>query len=96
MVDSDNDGAGNIVGIHCAGDHFAGLGTVYLSAVLRIVARCMQGRNLLRPINVATCHGMSNLGFHLHLVLPSGMIIYNGKSQIIIFLMAESMIGIIL
>jgi len=50
----------------------------------------------LRPINVATCHGMSNLGFHLHLVLPSGMIIYNGKSQIIIFLMAESMIGIIL
>jgi hypothetical protein len=29
----------------------------------------MEGRNVLRPIQVATCHGMSNLYFHPHMVL---------------------------
>jgi hypothetical protein len=29
----------------------------------------MEGRNELRPIQVATCHGMSNLNFHPHKVL---------------------------
>jgi hypothetical protein len=36
----------------------------------------LDGCNKLRLINVATCHGMSYLGFHPHLVLRSSMKIF--------------------
>ena len=37
-------------------------------------------QNLARSsFNVATCHGMSNLCFNLHLVLPNGLNVYLPK-----------------